>query len=84
MIRKLAIAIAATATVAAAALSPTTASAWSHGHHGHHGHHGWHGGYGLGIGLYSPTYIAGPDCYVVKKVVMTYNGPRVRHVTVCN
>ena len=76
MIRKLALALGATAVLGAAALSPTTASAWSHGHHH------WHGGYG--IGLYAPTYIAAPDCYVVKKVVMTYNGPRVRRVTVCD
>ena len=82
MFRKLTIALGATAVLAAAALSPTSASAFGwHGHHGHHGHHGWHRGFGIGFG---PTYVAGPDCYVVKKVVMTYDGPRVRRVTVCD
>ena len=76
MIRKLVLALGATAVLGAAALTPTTASAWG----GHHRHHGWHGGFGF----YGPTYIAAPDCYVVKKVVMTYNGPRVRRVTVCD
>lgn len=83
MFRKLTIALGATAVIAAAALTPTTASAWGwkhhHGHHGHHGH--WRGGFGFGFG---PTYIAGPDCYVVKKMVMTDYGPRVRRVTVCD
>ena len=80
MFRKLVLALGATAVIGAAALTPTTASAWGHGHH--HGH--WGHGWGYGVGFYSPTYIAGPDCYVVKKVVMTYNGPRVRRVTVCD
>jgi hypothetical protein len=78
MIRKLVLALGATAAVAAAALTPTTASAWSH-NHGSWGHR-WHGGYGY----YGPTYIASPDCYVVKKVVYTDFGPRVRRVTVCD
>ncbi len=83
MTRKLTLALAAAAAVAAAALTPTAASAWGWGgHHGHHGHHGWHRGFG--IGFYSPTYIASPDCYVVKKVVMTDFGPRVRRVRVCD
>jgi len=77
MIRKLVLALGATAAVAAAALTPTTASAWGHGHGWGHR---WHGGYGY----YGPTYIASPDCYVVKKVVYTDFGPRVRRVTVCD
>lgn len=90
MFRKLTIALGAIAVVAVtAASSATPASAapgwgghgWG-GHHGHHGHHGWHRGFG--IGFYNPTYTASPDCYVVKKVVMTHNGPRVRRVTVCD
>lgn len=80
MFRKLTIALGATAVLAAAALSPTSASAF--GWHGHHGHHGWHGGYG--IGFYGPTYVAAPDCYVVRRVVETPVGPRVRRVTVCD
>jgi hypothetical protein len=82
MFRKLALALGATAVIGAAALTPTTASAWG-GHHGHHGH--WHGhGYGFGFGIYAPTYVAGPDCYIVKRVVDTPFGPRVRRVTVCD
>lgn len=57
MFRKLTIALAATAALGAAALAPTSASAFPH--HGHHGwHHGWHGGFG--IGFYGPSYVAGP------------------------
>ena len=77
MIRKLVLALGATAALAAAALTPTTASAWSH-NHGGWGHHY------RGYGYYGPTYIASPDCYVVKKVVYTDFGPRVRRVTVCD
>jgi hypothetical protein len=81
MFRKTILALAAIATVGAAALAPTSASAGWHG--GHHWGHGWgHGfGYGYGIGLYN-TYAS--DCYIVKKVVDTDFGPRVRRVTVCN
>ncbi len=85
MFRKLTIALGAAAVVAAAALSPTTASAaggW-HGHHGHHGHHGWHRG-GFRVGFYAPAYAYGSDCYVVRRVVYTPYGKRLRRVTVCN
>mgnify|MGYP001205205232 CR=1 FL=1 len=76
MIRKLALALGATIVLAAAALSPTTASAWGHGHH-------WRGGYGFGY--YGPTYIAAPDCYIVKKQVLLSDGTlRWRRFTVCN
>jgi hypothetical protein len=74
MIRKLVLALGATTAIAAAALTPTTASAHMHGHHHH-----WRG-----FGWYAPTYIAAPECYVTKKLVMTYNGWRVRRVTVCD
>jgi hypothetical protein len=80
MFRKTLIALGATIALGAAALAPTAASAGG-GWHGHH-HHGWHGGYyGFGFG---PTYVAGPDCYVVKRLVDTPYGPRWRRVTVCN
>lgn len=84
MFRKLTLALAATAALGAAALAPTAASAggW-HGHHWHHGwHHGWYGGYGFGI--YAPTYVAAPSCYVVRRVVFTPYGKRIRRVTVCD
>lgn len=77
MFRKLTIALAATAALGAAALAPTAASAFPH----HHWHHGWHG---IGIGFYGPGYYAGPDCYVVKRLVDTPVGPRWRRVTVCD
>ena len=80
MIRKLIIALGATAVVAAAALSPTTASA--SGWHGHHGYHGWHRGFGFGF--YAPTYVGGPDCYVVRRLIDTPYGKRWRRVTVCD
>jgi hypothetical protein len=86
MFRKLAIALGAAAVVAAAALSPTTASAGG-GWHGHHGHHGWHGG-GFRVGFYAPAfapaYAYGSDCYVVRRVVYTPYGKRIRRETVCN
>jgi hypothetical protein len=82
MFRKLIIAVAAVATVAAASLAvPTAASA---GWKGHHGHHGWHGT-GFRVGFYAPGYAAyGSDCYVVRRVVYTPYGKRLRRVTVCN
>jgi hypothetical protein len=76
MIRKLILALGATAVLGAAALSPTAASAWGHGH--------WHG-HGHSFGFYGPTYIAGPDCYVVKRQVQFADGSwRWRRFTVCN
>ena len=52
MFRKTLLALAATAAIGAAALTPTAASAGWHGHHHH-----WHGGYRVGI--YVPTtYLA--------------------------
>ena len=81
MFRKLTIAFAATAALGAAAFAPTAASAFPYHYH-HHWHHGWHGGFGFG--LYAPVYDAGPDCYVVRRVVDTPVGPRWRRVTVCD
>lgn len=85
MFRKLILALGVTAAIGAAALTPTTASAWGwHGHHGWHGGfgHGWHGGYRFGF--YGPRYVAGSDCYLVKRVVATPYGYRVRRVSVCD
>ena len=78
MFRKFALAIAATAALGAAALAPTSASAWGHGHHWGHGH-------GFGIGFYGPTYVAAPDCYLVKRQVQFPDGSwHWRRFTVCN
>ena len=64
MIRKTAIALAALTALGAAALAPTSASAWGFKHHHHHWGH-W-GGLGLGIGYVdvAPAY----DCYFVERV----------------
>ena len=75
MIRKFVLAIGATAALGAIALAPTSASAWPFKHH-HHFH---------GFGIYGPTYIAAPDCYVVQKTYVNKWGHlRVRNVTVCD
>ena len=80
MFRKLTLALGATVAIGAAALIPTSASAHMHGHgHGH-----WHGGFGWGVGIYAPVYASAPDCYVVKRVVDTPFGPRVRRITICD
>ena len=75
MFRKFALAIAATAALGAAALSPTAASAHHWGHHG--------GGFGIYLG--GPTYVAAPDCYRVKRTVQFADGSwGKRWFTVCN
>ena len=61
MIRKTLLGLTALAALGAAALAPTSASAW-----GFH-HHGW--GHGFGLGFYGPGYVSyAPDCYWVKRV----------------
>jgi hypothetical protein len=55
MIRKSLIALAAIATLSAAALAPTSASAWGKHHH-------WHGGWGFGLIDVAPV----SDCYLVQ------------------
>jgi hypothetical protein len=83
MFRKLTLALGATVAIAAAALVPTSASAHMHGGHGHgHGH--WGHGYGWRVGIAAPLYVTAPDCYIVKKVVDTPVGPRVRRITICD
>jgi len=77
MIRKSMLALAAIVTVSAAALAPTSASAWGFKHHGW-GHHGW--GYG-GLGFYGASYVYAPDCYLVKRV-NRYG--QVRLIKVCD
>jgi hypothetical protein len=71
MIRKTLLGFAAVAALGAAALAPTSASAWGfHHHHGGWGHWGW--GFGPGYVSY--------DCYVVKKI---YRSGAVRYFRVC-
>jgi hypothetical protein len=78
MIRKLILTLGAAAVVSTAALVPTTASAkpFPHWHSHHFGH--------FGFGFYGPDYGGGSDCYVVRRVVDTRVGPRVRRVQVCD
>jgi hypothetical protein len=72
MIRKTLLGFAAVAALGAAALAPTSASAWGF-------HHGWgHGGFGF----WGPGYVNyADDCYLVKKV---YRSGAVRYIRVCS
>ena len=77
MIRKSILALTGIAALAAAALAPTSASAW-----GFKG--GWHGGWGhgWGHGFYGPGYVNyAPDCYLVKRI---NRFGEVRFVRVCS
>ena len=64
MIRKSILALTAVAALGAAALAPTSASAWGFKHH-----HGWGHGFHGGWGFYGARVVdVGPDCYLVKRV----------------
>jgi hypothetical protein len=85
MLRKLSLVAIAAASLGAAALAPTSASAWGGGWQG-----GWHRGWG-GPHLYvgGPVYYGGPaynygygGCYV-RQLVPTPWGPRWRLVNRC-
>jgi hypothetical protein len=84
MLRKLSLVAVAAASLAAAALAPTSASAW--GGHGWHG--GWHGGgwhHGWGGPRFfvgGPAYYGHGGCYV-RRLVPTPWGPRWRLVNRC-
>ena len=81
MLRKLALTLIAAVSLGAAAMAPTSASAW--GGHGWHG--GWHhGGWGFGGPRF---YVGGPSygyggCYA-RRLVPTPWGPRWRLVNRC-
>lgn len=80
MFRKLALAFVAAASLGAAALTPSAASAHGWGWHGGHHHHHHHGVYGHGFRV---GYVGvGPGCYVTRRV-MTPHGLRWRTVNVC-
>ena len=79
MIRKSILALAGIAALAAAALAPTSASAW--GFKGGWGHHGWGHGYGFYGPGYGVSYVdVVPSCYYVKKI--NRHG-QVRMIKVC-
>ncbi len=81
MLHKLGIALVAAVSLGAAALAPTSASAWGGWHGGWH--HGWHHGWGWGPGFYAayPYYGYG-GCYV-RRLAPTPWGPRWRVVNRC-
>ncbi|MBR0756727.1 hypothetical protein JQ604_31500 [Bradyrhizobium jicamae] len=81
MFRKVTLALATAATLGAAALAPTAASAkpfgWGGGWHGgRHHHHHFGPGFGIGVGFVDN------GCYV-QRLVMTPYGYRYRTVNVC-
>ena len=79
MLRKMILAAAAALTLGAAALAPTSASAWWGGHPGWHGwHHGWF--YRPAVRVYAGPIYGG--CFH-RRVVWTPYGPAVRWVIVC-
>ena len=83
MFRKLSLAAVAAVSLGAAALAPTSASAWGGGHGGWHG--GWHHGWGWGGPRYfvgSPVSYGYGGCYV-RRLVPTPWGPRWRLVNRC-
>jgi hypothetical protein len=82
MLRKLSLVAVAAASLGAAALAPTSASAWGGWHHG-----GWHHGWGWGgprIVVGGPAYYGSGygGCYV-RRLVGTPWGPRWRLVNRC-
>jgi hypothetical protein len=87
MLRKLSLVAVAAAALGAAALAPTSASAFGPGWHGGwHGawHGGWHRGWGWGPRFYvgGPAYYGYGGCYV-RQLVPTPWGPRWRLVNRC-
>lgn len=94
MFRKLALVAIAAASLGAAALAPTSASAFG-GHGGFHGGGhggwhggGWHGGHGGWRGGWGPRFVGGPayfgggGCYV-RRLIPTPFGPRWRLINRC-
>ena len=80
MFRKVTLALATAATLAAVALAPTAASAkpfgWGGGWGGGGWHHHWGPGFGVGVGFVDT------GCYVTRLVPTPY-GYRYRTVNVC-
>jgi len=80
MFRKIAFVLAATATLGAVALAPTSASAWGR-------HYGVWCGFGAGLGIGLGVVLVGSavvaNTCLQRRVVDTYYGPVVRWVNVC-
>jgi hypothetical protein len=83
MLRKLSLVAVAAASLGAAALAPTSASAWGGWHNGGWHHHGWGWGGPRVVGG-GPAYYGGGygGCYV-RRLVGTPWGPRWRLVNRC-
>lgn len=84
MLRKLSLVAIAAASLGAAALAPTSASAWGGWHGGWHG--GWYGWGGPRIVIGGPVYYGGGHAYggcYVRRLVPTPWGPRWRLVNRC-
>jgi opacity protein-like surface antigen len=81
MLRKLSLVAVAAASLAAAALAPTSASAFG-GHVGHGFHHGWGWG-GPRFFVGGPAYDYGYGGCYVRRLVPTPWGPRWRLVNRC-
>jgi hypothetical protein len=79
MLRKLSLVAIAAASLGAAALAPTSASAWGGGHDGFH--HGW--GWGPRVYVGGPAYSYGYGGCYVRQLVPTPWGPRWRLVNRC-
>ena len=88
LLRKLSLVGVAAVSLGAAALAPTSASAFgAHGWHGGWHGYGWRGGYGWGAPRF---YVGGPayygygygGCYV-RRLVPTPWGPRWRLINRC-
>ena len=79
MFRKLSLVALAAASLGAAALAPTAASAWAGGYHGWHGYRGF--GPRVVIGAPAPSSGYG-SCYV-RRLVPTPWGPRWHLVNRC-
>lgn len=79
MVRKLSLALVAAVSLGAAALAPTSASAWGGWHGGWH--RGWHHGWG-GPRFFVGGYDGYGGCYV-RRVVPTPFGPRWRLINRC-
>jgi len=83
MLRKLSLVAIAAASLGAAALAPTSASAWGGWHHGWHGYHGGWGWGGPRFVIGGPAYAyGGGGCYA-RRLVPTPWGPRWRLVNRC-
>ncbi|TAI63200.1 sulfur globule protein precursor [Bradyrhizobium sp. Leo170] len=81
MLRKFSLVALAAASLGAAALVPTSASAWDGWHGG--GHRGW--GWGPRVVVGGPAYYGGPaygGCYT-RRLVPTPWGPRWRLINRC-